>query len=43
MKNRAKLSSILAAVLFALTASLTTVIAQETPAVEAPATEAPEQ
>jgi biopolymer transport protein ExbB len=39
MKNRAKLSSILAAVLFALTASITTVYAQETPAVEASATE----
>lgn len=43
MKNRAKLSSILAAVLFALTASLTTtVIAQETPAVEAPVAETTE-
>ena len=40
MKNRAKLSSILAAVLFALTASITTVYAQETPAVEASTTEA---
>lgn len=43
MKNRAKLSSILAAILFALTASLSsTVIAQETPAVETPVTESTE-